>query len=237
MSSLSNSNRDLERGIGLAGLLTLTFFLAAQFISQIASLKVASVFGIAVDMGTFLYPFTFTLRDMIHKNLGKKTAQVMIFATGGMNLLLAAFLGWTASMPPDAGWNTMTIPGVIMNDNYNHILGPVWYIIISSIVAEVVSELIDTEIFARLRNYWRHRFGHRYQWVAVLGSNAVSIPVDSVIFCMGAFAIGQGLPMSVVLQILWTNIAIKFAVTLISLPGIYMVKEKPHATEAEADKD
>lgn len=235
MSSLNTSQRDIDRGIGLAGLLTLTFFLAAQFISQIASLKVATVFGLAVDMGTFLYPFTFTLRDMIHKNLGKKTAQIMIFATGGMNLLLAAFLGWTASMPPDEMWNTQTIPGVLMDSSFNHILGPIWNIIIASIVAEVISELVDTEVFSRIRNAWRRRFGQKFQWVAVLGSNAISIPLDSFIFCMGAFAFR--LPMEVVWGILLTNILLKFAVTLVSLPGIYLVKEKPHATLEEAEKD
>ncbi len=100
------------------------------------------------------------------------------------------------------------------------IFGPVWRIVFASIVAEVVSELIDTEVY----HFWVTRITRKYQWARVLTSNAVAIPVDSLIFCWGAF--GLALPSSVVWSIFWANVIMKGAVTLVSLPGIYLVKEK-----------
>jgi uncharacterized PurR-regulated membrane protein YhhQ (DUF165 family) len=52
----------------------------------------------------------------------------------------------------------------------------------------------------------------------------ISIPIDSLIFCWGAF--GLALPTSVVWSIFLANVIVKGLVTLISLPAIYLVKEK-----------
>jgi len=57
----------------------------------------------------------------------------------------------------------------------------------------------------------------------VLTSNAVSVPLDSLLFAWLAF--GGELPAEVVWTIVLSNILIKGATTLISLPGIYLVKE------------
>ena len=81
----------------------------------------------------------------------------------------------------------------------------------ASIVAQVVSELVDTEIFS-----WAfHRFG---DVKAVLISNSVSIVVDSVLFIGLAFY-GR-LPFSVLLEIGVANLAVKFILSLISTPSI-----------------
>ena len=50
-------------------------------------------------------------------------------------------------------------------------------------MAEVVSELIDTEIYSA----WVRRMGTRHQWGRVVASNAVSVPVDSALFVSLAF--------------------------------------------------
>jgi uncharacterized PurR-regulated membrane protein YhhQ (DUF165 family) len=63
---------------------------------------------------------------------------------------------------------------------------------------------------------------HRYQWARVLVSNSISVPVDSLVFVWLAF--GGVLPDAVVWSIFWANVLIKGVTTLISLPGIYLVK-------------
>jgi uncharacterized PurR-regulated membrane protein YhhQ (DUF165 family) len=67
------------------------------------------------------------------------------------------------------------------------------------------------------------RVTRRYQWARVLISNGVSVPIDSLIFCWIAF--GGVLPAAVVWSIFWANVLVKGLTTLVSLPGIYLVKE------------
>jgi hypothetical protein len=98
------------------------------------------------------------------------------------------------------------------------VLSPVWRIVIASIVAEVVSELLDTEVY----HLWVTRVTRRYQWVRVLLSNSFSVPLDSLVFCWMAF--GGVLPNAVVWSIFWANVLVKGATTLVGLPAIYLVK-------------
>ena len=183
-------------------------YAAAQMLSDIASLKIGVVAGFAVDMGTFIYPITFTLRDLVHKTLGKQAARTLIVAAGVINLFMAAYLMWAASVPGDPGWG--------LTEEFSAILAPVWRIVVASIVAEVVSELIDTEIY----HWFVTRITTRYQWARVLSSNSVSVPIDNIIFAVGAF--GFVLPWAVVWEIFWFNLVVKYGVTLVSLPLIYI---------------
>lgn len=193
------------------GIIVVAAYIGAQLIADIASLKIGVVFGLAVDMGTFIYPVTFTLRDVVHKVLGKRNAQVVIIMAGVVNLVMAAYLYWVARVPGDPGWGR--------NEEFLTILGPVWRIVIASILAELVSELIDTEIY----QLFVDRYRHKYQWARVVLSNMVSIPIDSLIFSIGAFA--GIVPWEVVWQIFTFNIVIKYVVSILSIPLIYTVPE------------
>ena len=97
---------------------------------------------------------------------------------------------------------------------YSAIVSPIWRITIASIVAEVVSELVDTEMY----HLWVTRVGTSHQWARVLVSNAVSVPLDNVIFVVGAFAalpfLGDHpltLPWSEVWDIFVVNLTVKGA--------------------------
>ena len=189
-------------------------YVAAQMLADIASLKIISVGGYAVDAGTLIYPFTFTLRDMIHKVGGKKVARTIIWLAAAINVFMAAFFWLVARWPGD--------PEVGPQLEFGQVLGPVWGIVVASIVAEVVAELIDTEIYT----IWVRRFGERLQWGRVLSSNAVAIPVDSLLFVGLATWFGV-FPPEVAISIFWLNVIIKGAVTVISIPWIYLVKPPP----------
>jgi uncharacterized integral membrane protein (TIGR00697 family) len=188
-------------------------YVAAQMMADIASLKIITVFGRAVDAGTLVYPFTFTLRDMVHKLAGKQVARALIFTAAAINLAMAG-LFWIVSR-----WSGDLSAGD--QQAFGEVLGPVWRIVLASIVAEVVAELIDTEVYQR----WVNSFGSRLQWGRVLVSNSVALPVDSAIFVTVAF-VGD-LPGAAIWEIFWLNVILKGLITIVSLPWIYLVKPLP----------
>jgi len=63
--------REGEKEIGMV---IVSLYIAAQIISDVASLKIALIAGFSIDAGTFIYPLTFTIRDLVHKRLGKEAA-------------------------------------------------------------------------------------------------------------------------------------------------------------------
>jgi hypothetical protein len=212
---LDSSEQKYSSSIPTDGIIIISTYIAAQLLSDIASLKITLIAGFSMDAGTFLYPLTFTIRDLVHKRLGRMAARTVIVLTAAINLFMALFFQFTAWLPQDPAWG--------LGKEFTTVLGPVWRIVTASIVAEVVSELLDTEVY----QFWQDRITQKYQWMRVLSSNLISIPVDSLIFCWGAF--GLALPHAVVWSIFFANVIVKALVTLISLPSIYFIKEKPAA--------
>lgn len=107
------------------------------------------VFG-QVSIATFIFGITFTMRDRVHHQLGRKNVYIMIGIAAAANLLI-------------------TIAGAVQ-----------WRIIAASFISIILAETADTEIYQRnLSERWAIR---------VLRSNAVSIPLDSILFNTIAFA-------------------------------------------------
>ena len=91
---------------------------------------------------------------------------------------------------------------------------------LASIAAEVVSELLDTEMY----ELWVKRVAVRYpwarrQWMRVLSSNAASLPVDSLIFAWGAF--GGVLPAAIAARMILEGAIPQRGVLRPVLPEIY----------------
>ena len=209
--------------VSRVALVAVGVYVGAQVISQVTSLKIGTVFGQAVDMGTFVYPVTFTLRDVIHKAAGRRTARLVIGTSAAVNLFLAAYLSWVSSYPTD--------PSYPLGREYSAVLGPLWRIVLASLLAMVVSELIDTEVY----HWWVTRITTRYQWLRVLVSNAVSVPIDNVVFAVGAFAPlfflsryqqDISLPWTVVWEIFWVNLVLKGLVSVATIPLIYVTPDR-----------
>ena len=196
-------------------------YVGAQVIADITSVKIGSTFGRAVDMGTFVYPITFTLRDVVHKALGRRAARTLIVTAAVVNLFMALYLQWAARVPSDESYP--------LGDEFSAVLGPLWRIVVASIVAEVISELLDTEVY----HWFVRRVTTRYQWARVAVSNAVSVPVDNAIFAVAAFGslpflAGHGLtlPWGAVWDIFVVNLTVKALVSAASVPLIYLSPDR-----------
>lgn len=203
-------------------------YVGAQVIADVTSVKVGSVFDRAVDMGTFVYPITFTLRDLVHKTLGRSAARTLIVAAAAVNALMALYLRFAAVVPADESYP--------FGEEFALVLGPLWRIVVASILAEVVSELIDTEAY----HWFVTRITRRFQWARVAVSNAISVPVDNAIFAVAAFGAVPfmadhplTLPWEAVWDIFLVNLAVKGLVTAVSIPLIYLTPDRRWADEEE----
>lgn len=192
-------------------LLAVMAYVAASLIANVMSVRIVRIVGFSIDAGTLMYPLTFTLRDVIHKVGGRHAARVTILGTGALNLLMAAMLVAAARLPPDLD--------VGAQSEFGQVLASTWRIVVASIIAQLIAEFIDTEIYSVVVA----RFGHRRQWARVFASNAVSIPVDSVVFVLIAF--GGDVSSATAWAIIGANILLKGATTLVSWPLIYTVRE------------
>ncbi len=192
-------------------------YVACSLMANVMSVRILRLgpdwASFSIDAGTLTYPLTFTLRDLVHKIGGRWAARIVILSGAAFNVLLALGLWAAAELPADVA---VTSPA---QEWFGPVLTPVTRIVAASVIAQVLAELADTEVYHR----FVLRFGHRVQWGRVLTSNAVAIPLDSILFV--AIAFGGDVPFSVAVSLVWANIAVKGLATLVSVPLIYVVPE------------
>jgi uncharacterized integral membrane protein (TIGR00697 family) len=181
-------------------------YIACELIANVTASKPVQLGGIVVPAAIFIYTLTFTLIDLINESLGKQGARMVILAAFIANLLLAAYVQLAVILPP--------APFYSRQEAFAGVLGSTPRIVFASLTAYLISSLIDAEIFS----FWRARV-QRLKWTRVLVSNAISTWVDSVIFITLAFY--GTMPVWILIK---GQYVIKMAITLLSLPLIYLVK-------------
>ena len=179
--------------------------------SDIFSNKTLAISGWAVSGGMLLVPFAFVIRDLMHRLLGYKNTLKFVVATALANLFFAGMLVLLTSLPAQdpsfgAAWETA--------------MGSSWRIIFASFIAQLLADLCDTWVFER----FVRKFGDTKIWLRCLASNAISVPVDSVVFILLAFL--GALPSQVVISMIITQIVIKFVVSAVFTPLAYLRPKK-----------
>lgn len=212
MENNFENNYNEKNNLSFLTILIICSYIACQMISNISSIKIANVLSLAVDGGTFLYPLAFTIRDMAHKTIGKKNTQKLIIISAIINIFTPIYFYIISQIPADKSWE--------FDEAFKMTLSPVIRISIASIIASTLSEFVDTEIY----HFFVSKITKKYQWLRVLISNAFSIPVDNFLFV--AIAFFKVLPINALIGIFIFNFFVKYAVTIISVPMIYLVKEK-----------
>jgi queuosine precursor transporter len=136
--------------------LTPVFYILSILLAQVVTAKIAPFnFGaLIIPAGSLLIGCTFVLRDLTQKEYGRKNTYYVIVAAFGLSGILSIFFD------------------------------DVLQIVIASLLAFIVSEVTDTEIFTRLKTKFTNK---------VLISGIVGGSLDSVIFVIvGLSPIGLG---------------------------------------------
>jgi len=191
-------------------------YLFFSLAGNIAATKVTYFGGLVMDAG-FIYSLTFTWRDLIHKQLGQKVASTTIWLSAAVNLLAALYFQLVVLLPAQTDWANSG--GQIA---WEFLFSLQMRIVLASILTALIAELIDTKVYHLWTRGGREKWP---QWTRVFASNSVSIPVDSLLFPIIAFAgvLGaEGLQ-----QMVLTNIIVKALVTALVFWTIYLVPEKP----------
>jgi hypothetical protein len=117
--------------------------------------------------------------------------------------------------------------GMLNNDSANHIsnmdlafksvMGQGLWIIIGSLIAFLIGQIIDVMVFHKIKNMT----GEKMIWLRATGSTLVSQFIDSFVVLYIAFYIGNDWPFGRVMAICFVNYAYKFIMAIILTPVIY----------------
>ncbi len=215
-----------------------SFFIANALIAEFIGVKIFSLeqtfgqqpanwsffgqSGLSLNLtaGVLLWPLVFILTDVVNEYFGLKGVRLISWIAAG--LIAYAFLMITAAIwlvPADFWPASYTSKGVPdMQTAYSVVFGQGAWIIVGSLIAFLLGQLVDVVIFHKIKQ----ATGEGKVWLRATGSTLVSQFLDSFVVLFIAFYLGAGWDMSLVLAIGVVNYFYKFTAAIVLTPLIYL---------------
>ncbi len=171
--------------------------------------------------GVILWPIVFIMTDLINEYYGKKGVQKLSYLTVIM-LVYAFAMAFLAMKSTPATWWVTSQAGKGVADYgkaFNSVFGQGLSIILGSLVAFLIGQLIDAFIFTKLKK----KTGHNLVWVRATGSTLVSQLIDSFVVLYVAFYIGGNWTMEQIIGVGIMNYIYKVAMAFVLIPLLYFV--------------
>ncbi len=219
------------------------FFIANALIAEFIGIKIfsledsfgvpraavpifGSTFSFHLTAGVLLWPVVFVMTDVINEYYGPKGVRFLSFLA--VTLISFAFLIVFASInlsPSEYFRLGDDIPN--SNNAYKAVFGQGLWIIVGSLVAFLVGQVLDVLVFHRIKRIT----GENRIWLRATGSTLISQLIDSFVVLFIAFYLGPLLMGDASKQ--WTlnqvavtgtgNYIYKFVVAILLTPVIYGV--------------
>jgi hypothetical protein len=171
-----------------------------------------------------LWPLEFIMTDIVNEYYGPRAVRRISYTA--VALIAYAFIMFYFSMevPPADFWiGTKADQGIPnMQTAFSVIFGQGMWIIVGSLTAFLVSQIVDVTVFHRIKK----RTGEKMIWLRATGSTLVSQLVDSFIVLYIAFKLGSNWTWQQVLAICVVNYVYKFTMALILTPVIYLAERR-----------
>ena len=172
--------------------------------------------------GVLLWPLEFIVTDIVNEFYGPKAVRRISFTA--IAIISYAFLMYfmAIAVPPADFWLGTGVKNGIpnMQDAFNGIFGQGMRIIVGSLVAFLVSQLVDVYVFHKIKKIT----GDKKMWLRATGSTLVSQLVDSYIVLFIAFS--GVFSWQQILAIGMMNYTYKFTMAIVLTPVIYVAEKR-----------
>lgn len=220
------------------------FFIANALVAEFVGVKIFSVertlgfdplnwtimgikgLGLNMSAGSILWPIVFVMTDVINEYFGKRGVKLLSYFT--VIIILYAFVMVFAAihLAPEAWWQSIsgtndTDPSLSLTNMdlaFNKIFGQGLWIIVGSLVAFLVGQIVDVAVFQKIKSLT----GEGKVWLRATGSTLVSQFIDSFVVLFIAFYIGADWDLIRVLVIGLVGYTYKFSMAILLTPFIYL---------------
>src|SRR5688572_27461668 len=220
------------------------FFIANALIAEFMGVKIFSLedtlgihraninlfgskFSFHLTAGVLLWPVVFVMTDIINEYYGRKGVRFLTYIA--VVLIIYAFVIVFSAIRLSPS-EYFTMGDLIQNPDaaFKGVFGQGLWIIIGSLVAFLIGQILDVVIFHRIKKIT----GDKKVWLRTTGSTLVSQLVDSFVVLLIAFYLGPRFDGDPSRQ--WTlqqiavtgsgNYIYKFGIALLLTPVIYLMR-------------
>jgi len=233
-------------------LLLCGIFLTNALIAEIIGMKIFSVENLLglppaqlliggerldfnMTAGVINWPIVFITSDIINEYFGRKGVKRISFLTAGFIVYMFITVFVATKLPPAQFWldvNSTDKQGhsFNINDAFYSIFNQGMGIMVGSITAFLLGQLLDVFVFSWLRR----RTGSKYIWLRATGSTMFSQLVDSFVVITIAFYVFGNWDLKQIFSVSTINYLYKGIVAILMTPILYLAH---YAIDAYLGKD
>jgi hypothetical protein len=145
--------------------------------------------------GVLLWPIVFIMTDLINEYYGKRGIRLLSYLTVGLIFYAFVVIFGAIGLAPADWWQGQNASQGVpdMQSAFSVILGQGQLIILGSLAAFLVAQLVDVIIFHRIKKVT----GESRIWLRATGSTIVSQAFDSFVVLFIAFKLGPSIAQTV----------------------------------------
>ena len=208
------------------------FFVTNAIVAEMIGGKLIEIslfgFHFAFSMGILPWPVVFLSTDLINEYFGKKGVR-------RLSIITACFIAYAFVVL----YGGMKIPAAtfspVQDKEFTQVFGQSMWIIAGSIIAFLVSQIVDVFVFWFFREITKEKL----LWLRSTGSTVISQLIDSFIVLGIGFLLPGKITMGQFLNVGFTNYSGKLIIAILLTPLIYLghFLINKYLGEKEAEKD
>lgn len=163
------------RECSLPGLIVLSLFFSGMALSTILAAKIITIAGYTVPAGVLAYSLTFVCTDIISEVYGERAARSIVWAGFISMIVVAILIQLAVSWEPALFWRNQKAFELILSSSNR--------VVIASITAYLLSQILDVWIFDQIRNVTKNK----HLWLRNNLSTISAQLLDSIVFVFIAY--------------------------------------------------
>ena len=187
-------------------------FITNAVVAELIGGKLIHVGSAVMSIGILPWPIVFVTTDLINEYFGEKGVRKLSLITASLIAYTFIILFLAMKIPAVEGANLVT------DAQFKGVFGQSMWIIVGSITAFMVSQLIDVTIFHFVKN----RTGNKMIWLRSTGSTVISQLFDSFIVLGIAFWMTGKMTTEVFIVSAFTGYFVKLIIAILLTPLIYL---------------
>jgi len=187
-------------------------FITNAVVAELIGGKLIHVGSAVMSVGILPWPVVFITTDLINEYFGRKGVKKLSMITASLIAYCFVLLYIALNIPAVKGNN------LVSDTQFTAVFGQSMWIIVGSITAFLVSQLIDVTIFHFVKN----RTGNKMIWLRSTGSTVISQLFDSFIVLGIAFWMTGKMTTDVFIKSAFTGYFVKLTIAIVLTPLIYL---------------
>lgn len=204
-------------------------FITNAIVAELIGGKLIEIGPFIMSVGILPWPIVFITTDIINEHFGRDGVKKLSFITAGLIAYCILILFIATKIP------ALVTDATVNDEQFYAVFGQGLFIMFASIVAFLVSQLIDVSVFWFLRN----KTGKKMIWLRSTGSTIFSQLIDSFLVSGIAFWMTGKITTSQYINMSATGYSFKLILAIVLTPliylGHYLIEKYLHEPQSETD--